>query len=416
MQRPVASGGRLPSLPAEILVNIFGYLVKSDIKSVRLVSQEFNRQSSHFLFDGVHFSPQYENLEIFKAVCQNPVRRNTVKELVYDATWFVPEIDKSRYGHMLQRLYGPDRLKGVRQTDLDRGHEMYCKRAQDQISLTAEELAHLCEGLPLLPNLEQVSMREWCSTWVYSGREEESDNTKVPWRPRSHDCWLRPDRRLAENGIDQHPKLPLRQGFRTLMRALSLTGKTIRSFVIDPYHTKSAISCDIFDLRPREFSHTLNIFRNLHKLVLYLDGEGLDDVDNTAGKNLAKLLSAAVDLEVLTLRLRLDTDQDFAALGEFVGGALWPRLHTVYLRGIEMEGEQLLSFLRRHNSRNLKDVSLERLYLLSGLWEDIVEDMQRSLSLNSVCMWDLYGPRVVGVGSPKELETFILHGGENPLR
>ena len=111
MQRPVASGVSLPSLPAEILLNILGCLVKSDIKSVRLVSKECNRQSSGFLFDRIYFSPQYQNLEVFRAICQNPVYRNTVKELVYDATWFNPEMDKPTYEYVLRESGGSDRMR-----------------------------------------------------------------------------------------------------------------------------------------------------------------------------------------------------------------------------------------------------------------------------------------------------------------
>jgi hypothetical protein len=190
------------------------------------------------------------------------------------------------------------------------------------------------------------------------------------------------------------------------------------------------MSCRIFDLRPREFTHTLNVFRNLHKLVLHLDGEGLKDV-NTRGNSLANLLSAAVNLEDLTLGLNENGGGDYTDFGEFFGVVIWPRLHSVNLQGVAIYKEQLLSFLRRHNSRHLKDVSLALLYLRSGLWVEVVEDMQSSLSLNGVDMWALQDSGEVGYyemegwggdyfedgeASRKKLQIFILHGGENPLR
>jgi hypothetical protein len=168
MQRPVASGVSLLSLPAEILFDILGYLVKSDIKSVRLVNKECNRQSSPLLFefDRIDFSPQYKNLEVFRAISQSSVHRNTVKELVYDATWFNTEMDKATYDYVLRESYNSDWLKQPHRTELDRGYDMYRKHVEDQISLIEEELVHLCEGLPLLPNLEQVCIRDWW-TWEY---------------------------------------------------------------------------------------------------------------------------------------------------------------------------------------------------------------------------------------------------------
>jgi hypothetical protein len=306
---------------------------------------------------------------------------------------------------------------------------MYRQHVEDQTSLIEEELFHLCEGLPLLPNLEQISIRDWW-TWEYGPYEEGSYNAKVPLSRGWNDLWLEPDTWLGGYNLDYHPQNPRQQGFLTLMRALSITGKTIQSFVIHPNDTAWGMSCRIFDLRSREFTHSLNVFRNLHKLVLYLDVDGFRDV-NARGNSLAKLLSAAVNLEDLTLGLSQGYNEDYADFGELFGVAIWPRLHSVNLQGIAIHKKQLLSFLRRHNSRNLKDVSLAFLYLRSGLWVEVVEDMQSSLSLNGVDMSALHDSGEVGYYelngfgggyfedgevSREKLQIFILHGGENPLR
>jgi hypothetical protein len=172
MQRPVASGISLLSLQAEILFDILGYLVKSDIKSVRLVNKECNRQSSPLLFefDRIDFSPQYKNLEVFRAISQSSVHRNTVKELVYDATWFNTEMDKATYDYVLRESYNSDWLKQPHRTELDRGYDMYRKHVEDQISLIEEELVH-----------------------EYGPYEEVSNNTKVPLSRYWNDLWLKPD-------------------------------------------------------------------------------------------------------------------------------------------------------------------------------------------------------------------------------
>jgi hypothetical protein len=211
---------------------------------------------------------------------------------VYDATWFNTEMDKATYDYVLRESYNSDWLKQPHRTELDRGYDMYRKHVEDQISLIEEELVHLCEGLPLLPNLEQVCIRDWW-TWEYGPYEEESNNTKVPLSRYWNDLWLKPNTWL----VGYRQRISYSHACSVYHRQ-----KHPQSFVIHPNDTACGMSCRISDLRSREFTHSLSVFRNLRKLVLHLDCEGLTDV-NARGNSLAKLLSAAVTEPELWSRL-----------------------------------------------------------------------------------------------------------------
>lgn len=79
-------------LPSEILLAIFINLNKTSLKSWRLVSKAWSASSIEFLFDRLFVSPQ-EDLKVFKAVSSRPHLSRYVKELVYDASGFLRELD-----------------------------------------------------------------------------------------------------------------------------------------------------------------------------------------------------------------------------------------------------------------------------------------------------------------------------------
>ncbi len=91
-----------PKLPPEVVVLIFSYLQKAELKPLRFVGREFNDLIIPFLFDKVYISPQYLNLEVFRNISRNPHLAKHVRELIYDATMFTLGTDKVSY---LTHLY-----------------------------------------------------------------------------------------------------------------------------------------------------------------------------------------------------------------------------------------------------------------------------------------------------------------------
>ena len=59
--------------PAEILLNIFSNLQRTDLKAARQVSKTWRVWTSQFLFEDIFVSSAKDNLEIFEAVAGDPL-------------------------------------------------------------------------------------------------------------------------------------------------------------------------------------------------------------------------------------------------------------------------------------------------------------------------------------------------------
>ncbi|KAL9038815.1 MAG: hypothetical protein Q9180_002905 [Flavoplaca navasiana] len=83
-------------LPSEILVEIFGYLEKFDLKAVRLTSHACSQYANRFLFDTVYISAFKTDYEVFINMAEHQELSKCVKYLKYDASQF-PDITKRYY-------------------------------------------------------------------------------------------------------------------------------------------------------------------------------------------------------------------------------------------------------------------------------------------------------------------------------
>lgn len=82
----------LQDLPDELLVEVLGYLPKSDLKSARLACTRYGRIGAQWLFQRVYFAPRKSVIETFLNISANPTFARTVTELVYDGRLFLPEL------------------------------------------------------------------------------------------------------------------------------------------------------------------------------------------------------------------------------------------------------------------------------------------------------------------------------------
>ena len=80
---------------ARLVVEVFGYLPKSDLKSARLTCTRYGQIGAQWLFQRLYFAPRRAPIEIFLNICANPTFARTVTELVYDARLLVgyPRLD-----------------------------------------------------------------------------------------------------------------------------------------------------------------------------------------------------------------------------------------------------------------------------------------------------------------------------------
>ena len=87
--------GKLP--PTEIFLEIFRYLEKSDLKSVRLVSRSCSHSVSDLLFDTVYISAHKEDFDVFENLAKHPHLSKCVRHLKYDASQFTNNLSERDY-------------------------------------------------------------------------------------------------------------------------------------------------------------------------------------------------------------------------------------------------------------------------------------------------------------------------------
>lgn len=84
-------------LPHEILLEIFQYLGKKDLKSTRLSSRYFNLAACRSLFDTVYICAQSVDYDVLVSISKCPNLSKWVKTLRYDASQFPDTFSKSTY-------------------------------------------------------------------------------------------------------------------------------------------------------------------------------------------------------------------------------------------------------------------------------------------------------------------------------
>lgn len=92
----------LPYLPAEIKSLVADFLIKSDLKNVRLVSRDWSAPATPSLFDRVFVSPYDKDLQIFANITHDPILASSIKELICD-TSTIPELSYEEYFYQLRR-------------------------------------------------------------------------------------------------------------------------------------------------------------------------------------------------------------------------------------------------------------------------------------------------------------------------
>lgn len=73
-------------LPAELQIQIFGYLERPDLKAARGVSRKFRNNASPNLFTSVVACARYLALSAMQKISLHPIYQKYVKELVFDGS------------------------------------------------------------------------------------------------------------------------------------------------------------------------------------------------------------------------------------------------------------------------------------------------------------------------------------------
>lgn len=414
-------------VPSELCIEIFGGISRSDLKSIRLVSKKLNALSSPLLFTRVYASLHLKDLEVLSAISRHPILSLFVKEIVYSGVFFhLSKIKASR---------NVSEEEPLSQYNLERGREYYRQRVEESemILRDREDVAIISTALSRMPNIRMVTLtNHWRPTRDLLGKCSWSERflglVDLPEGAR----FGGPLSRVYPSYAKVPCGLPLRigdpktggmsidHGFRVMSRALSIANARVRMLSIDYFNDSSrslrsrltsGISPGSFHMSPRDFVHSCNAFRYLHKVAFSLWMENTDNEwDILMQGNIAKLLAAAEELEALTFDFNHTVDN--IPLEKFLGSLTWPRLRSIRLFRKEMHQEELAGLLERH-CKTLKVLCLDSVNLKSGTWLDTAEEIRGCLSLGFISLCEL-GERVdpwnVKTAITEHLEDYIIHG------
>ncbi|KAG6999221.1 hypothetical protein G7Y79_00036g071770 [Physcia stellaris] len=85
------------NLPTEIKTSVFELLDKADLKQARLVSSSWYPLATRLLFDRVYISPKSLDIEVFMECVRHPVIKESIKEIIYDVTYFDASVSLREY-------------------------------------------------------------------------------------------------------------------------------------------------------------------------------------------------------------------------------------------------------------------------------------------------------------------------------
>ncbi|KAI1402540.1 hypothetical protein F4819DRAFT_276391 [Hypoxylon fuscum] len=360
-------------LPPELSLQVFKYLLKVDLKSLRLVSRNINSITTKLLFNRAYASLHLKDLEILSAISRHPTIRLAVEEIVYSGVFF-------HHGQHSDQESGP-------------GREYYYARIEeDKITLRdREDVTITCRALASMPNIRTVTLTNY---WP-------------------HDYATRKSPGNARINIDR--------GFSVMCRAVSISDLPVQEFSVDyASHHRNGVTAGLsaasFLLDPYELKYCCAAFRRLRRISLSLSKPKKDEEwDILMEGNVAKVLAAATELEELTLNFTIRSNN--VPLEKYTGTHTWPCLRSLKLCEKELPQTELVGLLHRHR-QTLKTLCLEEVNLEDGTWQSLVEETRQWLRLESVSFHWL-GERVDpwNIKTPfcDELEKYMLHGESGPI-
>ena len=385
---------QLQSLPEELLVQILGYLPKSDIKSARLTCSQSARTGAKWLFQRVYFAPRVSTIEDFINISSNPVFARTVTELVYDGRLFIPELTNYEpYKKALDAFAVLVDLKEMGDVPLAdvTGAEDYHEsladslvrytrllEQQQRVFQNHDDYKALCEGLKRLPNISTVIVLEnfsECNDSVPPGRDDYS------WYHRRSQCEIA----MPVRPTSWDPDVPNLKtwdvhGVQHLLLAVSQHGNHVVQLQIGSEFSSAPISVfgnqDVCDNAYRMMSR-LDLFKvHLYMVASSSEAEWAEQKDR-----LSCTLSEAKNLHCLAISGVIGTN--------VLKNKVWQHLETLNLGDMHLHSDDLKEIIQSH-SNTLRELRLLSIYLFGKKgWADVAEQIGKYLVLRSISILGL---------------------------
>ena len=464
-------------LPAELKAAVLAQLDKRDLKTVRLVSKEWNALATRPLFDRVYVSCRAKDMEVFTNVTRHPVISTGIRELVYDGSLFAKDLDIEEYFWRFHRYLdwisselvsgrsncANDEINGIVEdynslpgTDvcsrhihdeiIVEGHRIHQNYAEAErlVLGNGSFLSRLCDGVGRLDNLRSVVLNSFL--WEYCLFQEEctgclrhstlhgpeSGSPLVrSWNP----FHLRPFAWDRCSELEDDCRL-ICEHFHTVTAAISETRRNIKSFEISERSGFGSGLPPQALIQPTmtddHLIRTLYAYSGLEVLNISIDaGEQGGSDHPEALASLPRMLQQMTGLKSLTLILskciclrdpgRANTsDLEYYTYQQvFPTLALWPKLTKLSITELAIGGRDLMFLLGVQ--AKVKDLTLRYIKLLDGTWEGVFAGLCHSrmtrLSLFVSINWGEQTLNPHGKRSLvdlREIEDYVVHGGRHP--
>ena len=424
MHRP--QDGSLGSLPLELQRQAFENLETADIKSVRLLNQHYNEVASPYLMHRVFLAARPKTMAIFKEIIEHAVFRNTIREIVFDASVFADGT------HETNSLASPARFHGVADEDLEedtddeldgpydeqeqnvideyRGwlakqpesneitqaleHHQTMVVAQQTIIEQEEDLRCLEHAGRLLPKLQSICYTDWHQICAMTS-DWYSERGPLSWDLIPMACPPSFNERL----LITRPAVVTRP-LSSVLQYVLRGGATIVNLKID---VGGRPEFQVLALLNK--NKELNLMPNITRLDLSFGASAADSKLGTSNplKVYSRLLAHTNDLRVLRLNIinsiwRLGGPSQNKDSVDAIKSYLLPKISLQHLHTLELDGEFyvtpdiLLHLLDRHAATlqhlRLYNTCLER---ENATWPEVFCRMRDTLKVvKSIDMNYLY--------------------------
>ena len=306
---------------------------------------------------------------------------------------------------------------------LAKAYEEYRRRyqAQEDAKVGGRHLQTMAKALSRMINLKSIILcdRDWERSPPGSPFSDEALTRiclqRMPWK----------------RALGAPPGAPPVDILPGLFKTLSGIGTCLHTF-------KVAVSPpnDLAVLQMSEDSqqHIRSVLKQSQELSMVISSWNRQDsliVDNSRPKRemlqLASVTTAVFDApDIQRLELSLGDYPVFyqvpqISFSEMVPTKVWPHLYTVSLHHVPFHEKELAAFVDRQQT-TIRSLTMNEAYLLSGTWADSIDILRRFEKLNHVSFtWPKGGefgkaPQHHGTYPTGAVETYILRGGQNPLR
>ncbi|KAL8879710.1 MAG: hypothetical protein Q9198_002731 [Flavoplaca austrocitrina] len=431
----VAPPDKVMLLPSEILLEIFGYLEKLDLKAVRLTSRACSQYANRFLFDVVYISAFKTDYEVFINLAEHLELSTCVKNLKYDASQF-PDITKRYYlwytAEQLMRmnnmsyenapLDSPDpeindlvRVVTNRQAGwsaraneheawrrfassrfIEEGYQKWVEHVERQRTMLHGYWINIARKLASFNNLRSFEMyAEWDMQGWYP-----IDTLKLPTYGDHH----LPGSPLLRSWNVAHLR-PTGWSFQTQWLSQPITSDGIlESYIMNyllgsiPNRAKSLL-VEMAELPTHALTASdptcsyliegnfwpYTCLQHLHLRIGYCDSLDEDPHYNPID-GLSRLLNSTSGLKSLNLELPSDNGllhHRYTLQEVFGTNSVFESLHSLSLSHVSTDVNSWITLLI-FRMKNLQHLDIREIELRQGVWEEVIECMHLYMSLRSV--------------------------------